>query len=163
MRAVIQRVTEATCRVDGQVTGAIRQGLVVLLGVAPSDTIEVADWMADKICRLRVFSDDDGKMRYSVQDVGGSLLVISQFTLYGDIRRGNRPDFKAAAPREVAEPLYEHFIFACRQHRVTVATGVFGAHMDIQLVNSGPVTMQIDSNEVMWGDSPRISTAQGHA
>jgi D-tyrosyl-tRNA(Tyr) deacylase len=145
MRAVLQRVTQARVLIDQEVAGAIGPGLLVLLGVAPSDTPEQAHWLADKIVGLRIFNDEDGKMNRSVADVGGSVLVVSQFTLYGDCRKGRRPSFIDAAPPEIAIPLYEGFVDAVRALGIATATGRFGAMMQVELVNDGPVTLIVDS------------------
>ncbi len=145
MRVVVQRVSTASVSVDGEVTGAIGQGLLVLLGIAPTDTAAQAQWLADKVVGLRVFMDDEGKMNLSVMDVGGGVLVVSQFTLYGDCRKGRRPSFIGAAAPEMAEPLYEAFVTAIRAWGVPASTGRFGAIMRVELVNDGPVTLVIDS------------------
>jgi D-tyrosyl-tRNA(Tyr) deacylase len=145
MRALIQRVTEARVEVDGAVTGKIGAGLLVLLGVAKPDTTADADFLAEKVVNLRIFHDDEGKMNRSLIDTGGALLVVSQFTLYGDCRKGRRPSFDAAAPAEQARALYEYFVDAARRKGVTVETGVFQAHMAVSLVNDGPVTLMIES------------------
>lgn len=144
VRVVVQRVTSASVRIDGRVTGAIERGLVVLVGFTAGDGPEQVTWMADKVVGLRVFADDQGKMNRSVEDVGGGVLVVSQFTLYGEVARGRRPSFIKAAPPEEAVPLYEAFVEALRANGVPVATGVFGAMMDVALVNEGPVTLVID-------------------
>ncbi len=141
MRAVIQRVTQARVEVAGQVAGAIGTGLVVLIGIAREDRHTDADYLADKIAGLRIFPDGAGKMNRSVVEAGGKVLVISQFTLYGDCRRGRRPSFDAAAPQEQARELYEYFVAACRAKKVAVETGVFQAAMAVYLVNDGPVTI----------------------
>jgi D-tyrosyl-tRNA(Tyr) deacylase len=143
MRAVLQRVTMARVEVDGAVVGEIAAGLLVLLGVTTSDTPAQADVLSDKILNLRIFSDDAGKMNRSLVDTGGALLVVSQFTLYGDCRKGRRPGFDQAAPAEQAKALYERFIAAARRS-VRVETGTFQAHMAVSLVNDGPVTLIID-------------------
>ncbi len=145
MRALLQRVTSAHVSVDGQTVGQIGIGLVVLLGVHRQDTVAQADRLAEKVCQLRVFSDAEGKMNLSVKDVQGQLLIISQFTLYGETRKGNRPSYSSAASPECAKPLYEHFVNACRHTGLPVATGVFQAHMDVSLTNSGPVTLLCNS------------------
>ena len=145
MRAVLQRVSRAEVRVDGQVIGAVGTGLLVLLGVAPADTPDDAAWLADKAVGLRIFADDAGKMNRSVAEVGGGVLVVSQFTLYGDTRKGRRPSFIGAAGPEVAVPLYEAFVEAVRAQGVPAATGRFGAMMQVELVNDGPVTLIVDS------------------
>jgi D-tyrosyl-tRNA(Tyr) deacylase len=145
MRAVAQRVTRASVEVDGVVVGEIGSGLVVLLGVAKTDTSADADFLAAKIVNLRIFSDQAGKMNRSVLESGGGLLVVSQFTLYGDCRKGRRPGFDDAAPAEAARALYERFIAAARANRARVETGVFQAHMAVSLVNDGPVTFIVES------------------
>jgi D-tyrosyl-tRNA(Tyr) deacylase len=145
MRAVCQRVASARVTVDGAITGEIGLGLVVLLGVAQGDDAPVAERLAGKVARLRIFGDDRGKFDRSVVDVGGSALVVSQFTLIADTRKGNRPSFAAAAPPDVAEPLYERFCAALRKGGITVATGVFGAMMAVELVNDGPVTIVLET------------------
>ena len=146
MRAVIQRVTRARVTVDGAVIGEIGKGLVVLLGVARDDTKSDADYLASKIVALRIFDDADGKMNVSVKDVGGGLLVVSQFTLYGDVRRGLRPSWSDAAPPEIAEPLYNEFVESSRKLIEPVETGSFRAMMEVELVNDGPVTLIVESN-----------------
>jgi D-tyrosyl-tRNA(Tyr) deacylase len=146
VRAVIQRVVRAAVTVEGQVVGQIGPGLVVLLGITNGDTPAGASWLAEKIVGLRIFPDADGKMNRDVTDVGGSLLVVSQFTLYGDAQKGRRPSFVAAAPPNVAEPLYEQFINAARLLGVTVQTGRFGAIMQVELVNDGPVTLIVEKS-----------------
>ena len=145
MRAVIQRVTRARVTVDGSVVGEIQKGLVVLLGVARNDTRSDADYLASKIVALRIFDDADGKMNVSVKDAGGGLLVVSQFTLYGDVRRGLRPSWSDAAPPEIAEPLYNYFVESSRKLIEPVETGSFRAMMHVELVNDGPVTLIVDS------------------
>ena len=144
MRAVVQRVTRASCTVGGAVTGQIGPGLLVLLGVAPGDTADTARTLAAKLAKLRIFSDDAGKMNRSVQDSGGSVLSISQFTLFADTSRGNRPSFTGAAPPEQGRELYAEFNAALRALGLTVGEGVFGAHMEIELVNDGPVTVTLE-------------------
>ena len=147
VRAVVQRVAEASCRVGSETVGAIGPGLVVLLGVATGDTEADADHLADKVLNLRVFPDEAGQMNRSVQDVSGSLLVVSQFTLLGDARRGRRPSYTEAAPPEEADRLYRHFVSRLRPSGLAVATGVFRAMMDVALVNEGPVTILLDSRK----------------
>jgi D-tyrosyl-tRNA(Tyr) deacylase len=147
MRAVVQKVTRARVTVAGEVVGEIGQGFVVLLGVAREDTPEAADYMAEKVAGLRVFADDAGKMNRSLQDVGGAVLAVSQFTLYGDVRRGRRPGFDRAARPEQAEPLYQRFVAALRARGIQVETGRFQTHMEVELVNDGPVTILIDSEK----------------
>ena len=144
MRVVIQRVSRACVRVEGLVVGDIGIGLLVLAGFAPEDGVTELEWMARKISGLRLFRDADGLMNRDVSDVGGSLLIVSQFTLYGDASKGRRPSFVHAAPPEQAEPLYRQFVDACRRGTVPVAEGRFGAMMDVELVNDGPVTLVID-------------------
>ncbi|MFM8273387.1 MAG: D-aminoacyl-tRNA deacylase [Gemmata sp.] len=144
MRAVIQRVSRARVTVGGAVTGEVARGWLVLLGVGPADTAETVNWAAEKVANLRAFEDADGKMNLSVQDVGGGVLVVSQFTLYGDCSKGRRPSFGGAAPPAVAEPLYEAFVNALKMLGVAVATGRFGADMQVELVNDGPVTFALD-------------------
>jgi D-tyrosyl-tRNA(Tyr) deacylase len=134
--------------VAGEVTGSIERGLLVLLGVATDDMEDDARWLADKLAGLRVFDDLQGKMNLALADVGGAMLVVSQFTLLGDCRRGRRPSFVAAAPPEKAEALYEVFVEAVRRQGVTVATGRFRQHMEVELVNDGPVTLVVESKEV---------------
>ncbi len=148
MRAVIQRVSRAFVTVDGQIVGAIGRGFLVLLGVTHNDDCAEADWLARKIAGLRIFEDDAGKMNLSLADVGGAALVVSQFTLYGDARKGRRPDFLQAARPEVAEPLIEYFVAQLRGQSLTVATGRFRAIMDVELVNDGPVTLWLDTADV---------------
>ena len=147
MRAVIQRVSEASVMVGGQTVGAIRQGLMVLLGVARGDTSGDAVYLAEKTCGLRIFEDQQGKMNRSVEDISGSVLVVSQFTLLGDCRKGRRPGFTEAAEPELADNLYEEYVELLRQRGITVATGVFRAEMKVGLVNDGPVTMLLDSRK----------------
>jgi D-tyrosyl-tRNA(Tyr) deacylase len=145
MRAVLQRVASACVRIDGAVVGQIDQGLLVLLGVAVGDTAEQATWLAEKIVGLRIFNDAEEKMNLGLTDVGGAMLIVSQFTLHGDCRKGRRPSFLDAAPPETAIPLYEAFINAVKAQGVAVATGRFGAMMQVELVNDGPVTLIVDS------------------
>ena len=154
MRAVIQRVREATVSIDGVAIGQIGQGLLVLLGVGDGDGLVEAALLAEKIARLRIFPDDQGRFNRALLDVEGSALVVSQFTLYADLRRGRRPSFSEAAPPEVAAPLVEAFVAALRQHGVAVATGSFGAHMQVALVNDGPVTIILDSET--FGEPRRL-------
>ena len=145
MRALVQRVSRASVTVDGRVTGAIARGLLVLLGATHDDGEADARWLATKLAHLRVFADDAGKMNRDVREAGGGALVVPQFTLYGDARRGRRPEFTAAARPEVAEPLYERFCALLAAEGVTVERGVFRAHMDVELVNDGPITLWIES------------------
>jgi D-aminoacyl-tRNA deacylase len=146
MRAVIQRVSEANVRVNGEIVGKIGRGLVVLLGIAADDTQTDAEYLSEKIVGLRIFPDEIGKFAFSVQDVQGEVLVVSQFTLYGDCRKGRRPSFSDAAGVDIALPLYEYFV-TCVKQRVPVATGRFQATMALQLVNDGPVTLILESKQ----------------
>ena len=145
MRAVIQRVSKGRVTVKGRETGSIGKGFVVLLGISGDDALEDVEYLADKIVNLRVFEDSEGKMNLSIKDVGGDLLVISQFTLYGDCRKGRRPSYTDAAPPDMAEELYEEFVKECRQKDVRVETGQFQAHMEVELINDGQVTLFIHS------------------
>lgn len=147
MRAVVQRVTRASVVADGRVTGEIHQGLLVLLGVGGDDGEPDAQYLVEKILNLRVFGDEDGKMNRSLEEAGGSLLVVSQFTLYGDCRRGRRPSFTGAAPPEKGRELYEVFVACARQSGIRVETGEFQAMMSVELVNEGPVTLLLDSQK----------------
>lgn len=148
MRAVVQRVTRARVSVHSETVGEIGKGLVVLLGVAVEDSARDADYLADKIVALRICDDAEGKMNLSVAETHGGLLVVSQFTLYGDVRRGLRPSWSDAAPPEIAEPLYELFVQKVRRTITDVATGSFRSMMQVELVNDGPVTILIDSRKV---------------
>jgi D-aminoacyl-tRNA deacylase len=148
MRAVLQRVSHARVRVDSAIVGEIAHGLVVFLGVSGQDTAADVTYVAAKIRELRIFSDDQGKMNRSIEDVGGAVLLVSQFTLYADCRKGRRPSFDAAAPPALAKTLYEDVIGALRTSGLTVATGVFQADMQVELVNDGPVTMLLDSTKM---------------
>jgi D-aminoacyl-tRNA deacylase len=145
MRACIQRVNQASVTVDGRVVGKIERGLVILLGVSRTDTLDNVQWLAEKTVGLRIFDDAEGKMNLSLMEVGGEALVISQFTLFGDCRKGRRPSFLDAAPPEQAEQLYQSFVAAVKSLGVQVQTGIFRAHMDVALVNDGPVTLIVDS------------------
>ena len=147
MRAVIQRVTRASVTVDGKIIGEIQNGLVVLLGIARDDTEADADYLVPKIVSLRIFDDAEGKMNVSVKDIAGGLLIVSQFTLYGDVRRGLRPSWSDAAAPEVAEPLYEYFVESSRKLLEKVETGSFRKTMQVELVNNGPVTILLDSRK----------------
>lgn len=146
MKIVLQRVTEARVEVEGQVVGEIKHGLLILLGIAQGDTATEIEWGANKICELRIFSDSEGKFNLSLEDVGGSVLVVSQFTLLGDAQKGRRPSFITAASPEIAIPLYEHFVNVLRNRGLTPATGVFGAKMYVHLCNDGPVTLILEKN-----------------
>jgi D-tyrosyl-tRNA(Tyr) deacylase len=147
MRAVIQRVTRAKVTVNGETTGEIGKGLLVLLGVATGDTDADADYLAQKTIGLRIFEDQDDKMNLSVADTAGAVLVVSQFTLYGDVRRGKRPSFDAAAPPQEARRLYEYFVEKIRAASLTCETGRFQEMMQVELVNEGPVTILLDSTK----------------
>ena len=145
MRAVVQRVSRAKVTVNGEVTGEIGSGLLVLLGVGQGDTRLAADYLAEKIIGLRIFEDSDGKMNLSVVDIGGAILAVSQFTLYGDVRRGKRPSFDGAAPPQQARELYEYFVEKIRAAGLRCETGRFQEMMRVELANEGPVTIMIDS------------------
>lgn len=147
MRAVIQRVTRGSVTIDGEVVGAIEHGLVVLLGIARDDTKEDADYLVPKMIALRIFDDADGKMNVSVKDINGGLMIVSQFTLYGDVRRGLRPSWSDAAAPEIAEPLYDYFVESARKLLGRVETGSFRKMMQVELVNDGPVTILLDSRK----------------
>jgi D-aminoacyl-tRNA deacylase len=146
MRAVVQRVSSAEVRSEGQVAGCIGRGLLVLLGVSGGDGPSDVAYVADKIGGLRIFSDEEGKMNRSIGEIGGSVLIVSQFTLYGDARKGRRPSFDRAAPPAVAALLYQDVVRVLRERGLTVETGVFGAAMEVALVNEGPVTILLDSS-----------------
>ena len=145
MRLVLQRVSEASVTVGGNTVGSIRNGLVILAGMAKSDTESEVDYLADKVLGLRIFPDSSGKMNRNIVDAGGSLLIVSQFTLYGDCRKGRRPSFDEAAAPEQAQALYNHFVEKLRSGPVPVETGVFQAMMEVHLVNQGPVTILMDT------------------
>ena len=147
MRLVIQRVREARVTVNNGTTGSIRSGLLVFLGVSRTDTVEDANYLTGKLLGLRIFPDEDGKMNRDVRETGGSLLIVSQFTLYGDCRRGRRPSFDQAAAPEQAQDLYNYFVESAKRGSVPVETGVFQAMMQVHIVNDGPVTILIDSAE----------------
>jgi D-tyrosyl-tRNA(Tyr) deacylase len=148
MRALLQRVSHASVTIDGKVVGQIGQGLLVLLGVGQGDSEVQVKALADKIVYLRIFGDDEGRMNRSLLDIGGEVLVVSQFTLYADARRGRRPSFTDAAPPVVAETLFEHFKEALASYGLTVASGIFGASMTIEIRNEGPVTIWLDSEQI---------------
>lgn len=141
MKLVVQRVKNASVEVDGKITGKIGKGFLVLCGITHSDTEKEADYLAKKVCNLRVFEDENGKMNLGLKDVGGELLVVSQFTLYGDCEKGNRPSFVEAARPDKANELYEYFMEKCREYGIKVEHGIFGAHMEVLLLNDGPVTI----------------------
>jgi D-tyrosyl-tRNA(Tyr) deacylase len=145
MRAVIQRVTRARVVVDGETVGDINRGLLVLVGITHDDTPEQAKWLAEKVASLRIFPDDEGKMNRDLAEAGGAMLIVSQFTLYGDARKGRRPSFVDAAGPDQAIPLYETFVSAVKALGIPTATGRFGAMMQVELVNDGPVTLMVDS------------------
>lgn len=148
MRAVVQRVTEGSVTVEGKVTGEIKNGFVVLLGVGNEDTEADADYIADKVSNLRVFEDENGKMNLSLRDVGGEILAVSQFTLYGDCRKGRRPGFTEAAPPEKAKALYDYFTDRLRKSDIKVGEGIFQADMLVKIYNDGPVTLLLDSKKL---------------
>ncbi|MBG9789002.1 MULTISPECIES: D-aminoacyl-tRNA deacylase [Brevibacillus] len=145
MRVVVQKAKASSVSVNGDVVGKIERGLVLLVGITHEDTIKDVEFVADKVANLRIFEDEEGKMNYSVQETGGQILSISQFTLYGDCRKGRRPNFMAAARPEVAEPLYDQFNEVLRSKGLQVETGRFGAMMDVQIHNHGPVTLIVES------------------
>jgi D-tyrosyl-tRNA(Tyr) deacylase len=147
MRAVVQRVTHCEVTVDGETTGRIGPGLAVFLGVSNSDTEKEANYLTDKVANLRIFADDNDKMNLSVKDIGGEILVVSQFTLYGDCRKGRRPSYNDAAPPALAERLYKYFVDNLKDKGLPIATGRFQAMMDVNLVNDGPVTILLDSEK----------------
>jgi D-tyrosyl-tRNA(Tyr) deacylase len=151
LRAVIQRVSRAVVRVDGMSVGAIGRGFLLLLGVTHADGRTEAEWLARKVAGLRIFEDDAGKMNLGLSDVGGAVLVVSQFTLYGDVRRGRRPSFIDAARPEQAEPLVDYLVSRLQEEGLPVATGIFGAMMEVELVNDGPVTLWLDTEDAMHG------------
>lgn len=147
MRAVVQRSGRATVTIKGVRTASISSGLVVLLGIHAKDGPAELQWMADKIVNLRIFEDENGKMNRSLADIQAEMLIVSQFTLYGDCRKGRRPGYSAAAPPAVAEPLYRQFVEAVKARGITVATGTFQAAMEVELVNDGPITLMLDSDK----------------
>lgn len=149
MKAVLTRVSSASVTIDGEISGKIGKGFLVLLGVGPEDDQTHADKLADKICGLRIFEDENGKMNVSLGDVGGQLLVVSQFTLYGNCVHGRRPDFFGAAGPDKAIPLYEYFLSRCEKNGFPPQHGQFGAHMVVESVNDGPVTLIIDSKDLV--------------
>ena len=147
MRAVVQRVSRAAVRSDGETAGAIGPGLVVFLGIQGNDGPDQIEWMADKLIHLRIFADEEGKMNRSLLDIGKEMLIVSQFTLYGDCRKGRRPGYSGAAPPIVAEPVYRRFVEEVRKRGIVAATGRFQTAMEVELVNDGPVTLLIDSEK----------------
>jgi D-tyrosyl-tRNA(Tyr) deacylase len=148
MRAVIQRVTRANVKVDEQIVGEIGKGLVVFLGVTHDDSRADAEYLAEKIVALRIFDDAEGRMNVALKETGGALLIVSQFTLYGDVRRGSRPSWSDAAPPEIAEPLYDYFVAKTRESVSRVATGSFRKTMQVELINDGPVTILLDGRKL---------------
>lgn len=150
MRVIVQRVQTSCVEIDGAVSGEIGQGLMVLLGITAGDTKEHCDFLVDRLVHLRIFTDEQEKMNLSLKDIGGEMLIVSQFTLYGDCKKGRRPSFVAAARPETAIPLYEYFIEAAKQQGIKkVATGQFGADMQVYIQNDGPVTLMLDTDEIM--------------
>ena len=147
MRAVVQRVASSRVTVDERVTGEVKKGLLVLLGVTHDDTSKDVDYMVDKVTNLRIFEDENDKMNLSLKDIGGEVMAVSQFTLYGDARKGRRPSFSDAARPDVANPLYEEFVEKLRAQGITVGTGEFGDHMMVELTNDGPVTILLESKK----------------
>ena len=146
MRALVQRVSHASVTIDGRLHGQIGQGFLVLLGITDGDTVDDAVYLADKTVKMRVFTDENDKMNRSLADVGGGLLIVSQFTLYGDCRKGNRPSFTSAARPETAIPLYEKFVSLCAEKGFHVETGEFGAYMQVESLNDGPLTLLLDTD-----------------
>lgn len=149
MRFVIQRVNNASVEVDNKITGEIEKGFLVLIGITTDDTEEIADMMIKKLLKLRIFDDANGKINLSINDVGGKLLLVSQFTLYANLTGGNRPDFLQAAKPEYANKLYEYIVEKCRDEGIEVQTGIFGADMKVSLLNDGPVTIIMDSKDLI--------------
>ena len=148
MRAVVQRVSQASVSIRGETVGSIGPGLVVLLGIHKEDTEQEIKWMTDKIVHLRIFEDESGKMNRSLVDIGKEMLIVSQFTLYGDCRKGRRPGYSSAAPPEKAEPMYRKFIELVKKHKINTATGQFQEMMEVSITNSGPVTLLLDSDKI---------------
>ena len=149
MKFVIQRVNNASVEVEKRIVGKINQGFLVLIGITNSDTKEIADMLISKLLKLRIFEDENGKMNLSIKDVNGSLLLVSQFTLYASCKKGNRPDFLNAAKPDYANELYEYIIDRCKNENIEVQTGIFGAEMKVSLLNDGPVTIILDSEELV--------------
>ena len=149
MRAVVQRVSSSRVTVDERVTGEVKKGLLVLLGVTHDDTSKDVDYMVDKVTNLRIFEDENGKMNLSLKDIKGEILAVSQFTLYGDARKGRRPSFLDAAKPEISKPLYDYFNKSLEKAGVHTETGIFGAMMKVSLINDGPTTIILDSKEIM--------------
>ena len=148
MRSVVQRVSKASVSVNGEIVGKTGKGLLILLGIHGKDQKKEIEWMAEKIVNLRIFEDDEGKMNLSLRDIDAKMLIVSQFTLYGDCRKGRRPGYSQAASPDIAEPLYEQFIAKIEQMGIETARGKFGAMMDVSLVNDGPVTLLLDSDKI---------------
>ncbi len=148
MRAVVQRASRASVKVDNLVVGSIGKGLVVLIGIGGEDDLKDLDYLVDKILGLRIFQDDNDKMNLSIKDINGELLVISQFTLYGDVRKGKRPSFSDSAHPEIAEKMYLEFIDKCKNSGIKTEKGIFGSDMDVELINNGPVTIMLDSKKI---------------
>lgn len=148
MRAIVQRVTSSNVKVEGSIVGEIARGILVLIGISKEDTMEDIIYTKDKLINLRIFEDSEGKMNLSLKDIAGELLIVSQFTLYGDCRKGRRPNFMEALSGDEANKLYETFVEQCKQEGLTVKTGVFGANMEVNIVNDGPVTLLIDSKKI---------------
>ena len=144
MKLVVQRVKNSKVTVDNKITGKIEEGFLVLLGVTHTDTKETADFLVKKLCNLRVFTDENDTMNLSIKDIDGELLIVSQFTLYADCKKGNRPSFVDSAKPEMAEQLYKYFVEQCQKEVKNVETGIFGAHMEVELLNSGPVTIILE-------------------
>ena len=147
MRTVLQRVKKASVTVNGELTGKIGRGLAIFIGIQVNDTLNDVRWMVEKVVNLRIFEDRNGKMNRSLTDIGGEMLIVSQFTLYGDCRKGRRPGFSTAAPPEKAEPLYLEFIKQVRDKQIAVAAGIFQAEMEVEIRNQGPVTLLLDSEK----------------
>jgi D-aminoacyl-tRNA deacylase len=154
MRALVQRVRRASVKVEGETIGEIGHGLLCFIGIAPSDRAADLDWMTNKLLKLRIFEDDDGKMNRSIEDVQGGILAVSQFTLYGDARKGNRPSFIDAARPEIAEPLYNQFVEKLKQSSLNIQTGRFAAQMLVELVNDGPITLMLESPNIIQQKPP---------
>lgn len=148
MRAVVQRVKEASCKIDEKIVGKIEKGILLFLGIGKGDEDKDLKYLVDKVLGLRIFSDDEGKMNLSLEDVEGEILIISQFTLYGDVRKGKRPSFSNSSSPEIGEAYYKQFIEEVRSRGIKAETGVFGADMDIELINDGPVTILLDSEKI---------------
>lgn len=144
MKVVIQRVKSSSVSVAGEIVGEINQGLLILLGITHDDTKDQCDWLANKVINMRIFSDSEDKLNLSVKDIAGSILLISQFTLYAEAEKGNRPSFTSAARPEIAKPLYEHFIDKLKANGIQVESGIFGADMQVELINDGPITIILE-------------------